>query len=119
METANKDTASKTLQKADADAKARRSAIQKALSAFIVLGNALEVRLMDSADPTIESEANAWNVEVMIYVEQTLGEAFATRLNSGAGIGGFIKHAPTELRQKIYTSTYIRIVRLQEFLKEA
>lgn len=97
--------AAKTLEKADADAKIRRAAIQKALSAFIVRGNALDARLMDSADPTVESESNAWNIEVMTYVAQTLGDAFASRLNSGAGIGGFFKPAPTELRQKIYTST--------------
>jgi hypothetical protein len=97
--------------------KSGRAKFQKDLSAFIVSGDSLLARLMIPTDEAAGLEAKTWNEAVIKYVNDNLGPGYAARLNSGAGITGFVQQAPEPVRN-LHRSTYVRLIRLHEFLKE-
>jgi hypothetical protein len=103
---------------ANPDSARRRVEVQNAIGAFIARGDALMSRVMIAEDELVETDSSVWSGEVVKYISESLGPAYNARLNSGAGISGFLKHAPSELRQKILSSLYVRVTRLNEFLKE-
>jgi hypothetical protein len=97
--------------------KSGRAKFQKDLSAFIIGGDNILARLMIPTDEMAGHDSQAWNEAVMKYVDDNLGQGYAARLNSGAGITGFLQQAPEQVRV-LHRSTYIRLIRLHEFLKE-
>ena len=118
MQAAEAKTQKSDKERSDQDARARSTKLQNDLSGFIARGDKLLGRLMIATDATSEADAAVWNKEVMRYVEENLGAAYSVRLNSGTGITGFVQQAPEGPRRELHISTYIRLIRLQEFIKE-
>jgi hypothetical protein len=56
--------------------------------------------------------------EASLYVKDNIGADHLTRMNTAAGVTGFMPHAPTPARQSLHFNVYIRVLRLHEFLKE-
>ena len=110
--------AAQTKEKTDQEAKAKRDSIKTALSDFLGRGQRLTGRTLDAADATVENDANAWMNEASLYVRDNLGVDRLARMNTDAGVTGFMPHAPTPARQSLHFNVYIRVLRLQEFLRE-
>jgi len=77
-----------------------RAALTEMQSAATKSGRAKfqKARLMIPTDEAAGVEATAWNEGVMKYVNDNLGPGYAARLNSGAGITGFVQQAPEPVR---------------------
>src|SRR5258708_7034007 len=93
--------AAQTKEKSDQEAKAKRDSIKTALSDFLGRGERLTGRTLDAADATVENDANAWMNEASLYVRDNLGADHLARMNTGAGVTGFMHHAPTPARQSL------------------
>jgi hypothetical protein len=105
-------------ERADKEAKEHREAIKASLADFLNRGERLSPRIMDPADLTIVSDANAWMNEASLYVRDNLGKDHLARMNTGAGVVTILHQAPTPERTQLGYNVYIRVLRLQEFLKE-
>lgn len=122
METANTSSKAKAdaaakLQE-DAELKTRKEERQKQLGDYLVAGSRLMTRFYDAQDKAIEKDATDWNLQVMQYAQDHLGPAYLARVNTGTGVTGFLKSATDPAQQKVLESTHVRLIRLQEFLKE-
>jgi redox-regulated HSP33 family molecular chaperone len=95
-----------------------RKKIRVTLGEFLAGGGSLMARCMKEDIPPPIDEGNQWNDNAEGYLANTLDASYVERFHSATGLMITSMPPSSAIHKQVWQALFIRVYRLQEFIKE-
>ena len=100
------------------DDRTKKREIKLNLARFLEDGQRIISQCSDENNPPPETEANSWANSVEKYFTDEMDDSYISRFRNGAGLPMTANSIASMPHRNLWAGIWIRIARLQEFIKE-